>query len=404
MACFAAPTSDRFISPLLGYLDCQALTLGSSGYQALAAPGSSVSLMLGAMLAILIAIIGYRMLLGETPVLRDGVTIFVRIGVVLAFTSSWPAYRTVVYDVVLRAPADLAAEIGGSAQLPGTTGGLVGRLDQLDQTFRTLAIYGVGVPTRSQVEEAQGVAPPLFASFDSFALGAGRVAFLIGSVGAFALLRLGAGLLLALGPLFIAFLLFDATRGLFVGWLRALIGIALGSVAASLVLGVQLGVFEPWLAGLAAQRAAGQGIPNAATSVLAASLIFAFALFALIAVVARLASAWHLPLGRFGMAGGGAERDASSGRTSTGNDTIAQRATTDNRSRAAAVADHMAATIRREAQGPAGQRVITIAGDRGSADPAATASPSSSAVPLGRSFRRTKTRTSISAGARDRMA
>ena len=37
-----------------------------------------------------------------------------------------------------------------------------------------------------------------------------------------------AGLLLALGPLFAIFLLFEGTRGLFEGWVRGLAGAALG--------------------------------------------------------------------------------------------------------------------------------------------------------------------------------
>ena len=231
MVCAVSPAPDAFASGLLGYLDCQAVTLGAQGYQALAAPGSSVALLLTALLAIFIALIGYRMLFGETVTVRDGVLSAVKVGIVLAFATSWPAYRTVVFDVVLRAPADLAAEIGRPAGLPGATGGLATRMDGTDRAFRILAIYGVGVPTRQQVEQADGVAPTLFANCDMFALGAARVVFLVGSLGAFALLRLAAGLLLALGPLFITFLLFGGTRGLAEGWLRALVAATVCSAA-----------------------------------------------------------------------------------------------------------------------------------------------------------------------------
>ncbi|MEG8033550.1 type IV secretion system protein [Sphingomonas aurantiaca] len=159
VACAVSPAPDSFVSGLLGYLDCQAVTLGSQGFMALASPGSSVSLLLAALLTIFIAFIGYRMLFGETPGVREGVLSFVKIGVVLAFATSWPAYRTVVFDVVLRAPADLAGEIGRPAGLPGSTGGLAGQMDSVDRSFRILAIYGVGTPSREQVEQANGVAP-----------------------------------------------------------------------------------------------------------------------------------------------------------------------------------------------------------------------------------------------------
>ena len=70
-------------------------------------------------------------------------------------------------------------------------------------------------------------------------------------------MRLVAGLLLALGPFFIAFLLFDGTRGLFEGWLRVLGGAALGALGTAIVLGVELALLEPWLADLLACRLAG---------------------------------------------------------------------------------------------------------------------------------------------------
>ena len=68
--------------------------------------------------------------------------------------------------------------------------------------------------------------------------------------------------LLALGPFFIAFLLFDGTRGLFEGWLRVLAGTFLGAVGSAVVLGVELALLEPWLGQLLALRAVGQSIPG----------------------------------------------------------------------------------------------------------------------------------------------
>ena len=64
--CKAAHDVDRFAPGLIGYLDCQAQTIGAQGYSALAAPGSPVSLLLTALVTLFIAFIGYRMLLGQT--------------------------------------------------------------------------------------------------------------------------------------------------------------------------------------------------------------------------------------------------------------------------------------------------------------------------------------------------
>jgi len=58
--------------------------------------------------------------------------------------------------------------------------------------------------------------------------------------------------LLGLGPLFAAGLLFAGTRGLVLGWLRAMLAAMLAGAALPCVLVVELGVVEPLLAGLAA--------------------------------------------------------------------------------------------------------------------------------------------------------
>lgn len=387
---------------MLTFLDCQATTLGATGYQALSAPGSTVMLFITALLTILIALFGYRMLLGETPTLRDGVLTFVRIGIVLALATSWSAYRTVVYDVTLRAPAELAANIGGPAQIPGTTGGLGARLDNLDRAFRVLAIYGTGIPTREQVERSGGVAPPVIGNFDNFALGWARIAFLISGLGAFALIRLGAGLLLALGPLFLAFLLFDGTRGLFEGWLRGLIAMALGGVATALTLGIELALFEPWLSELVARRAGGEAIPNAPATLLAAAAIFFVVLFAMLAMVGRIAASLRLPRSLTVLSSSGTfDVPQSSPSLSIGNN---QQQLPEPPSRGRQIADQVAAAQRREEQALGGNRMITVHNSRGGDTPS-NERPITASSALGQSFRRrTRGRISASAASRDRMA
>jgi type IV secretion system protein VirB6 len=298
MACQYVPASERFASGLFAYLDCQAATLGAQGYGALATPGSPVSVLLLALLTIFIALTGYRMLLGDTPTLREGVLAFVKIGTVLALATSWPAYQVLIYDVALRAPGELAAGIGGASGLPGTTGDLAARLDAVDQGFRTLSIYGVGVPvTDPNVGGLSPVEPQLWAGFDTFALGASRIVFIAAAAASFGLARLAAGFLLALGPLFIAFLLFAGTRGLFEGWLRALIGAALGALVATIALSVELALLEPWLANLVVRRAGNEAITGVPATLLAATLVFAAMLAGILFVAARVGAGLRLPHG-----------------------------------------------------------------------------------------------------------
>lgn len=400
IVCPVLPQPDNFVSGMISFLDCQAINLGSDGFQALSAPGSSAATMLGAMLTIFVAIIGYRMLFGETPTVREGVLSFVKIGIVLAFATSWLAYRPVIFDVVLRAPADLASEIGRPSGLPGAAGGLPGRLDGVDRGFRTVAIYGIGVPTREQVETSGGVAPPLFSGFDAFALGGARVLFLVGSIGAFAVVRLGAGLLLALGPLFFAFLLFDGTRGLFEGWLRTLIGLALGSVAVAIVLGVELALLEPWLADLAVRRSLGIAVPGISAPVFAVALVFTLVLAALLRMMVRVAGAMRLP--RLSPQIGATITQLEPSMLDR-NYAVTERRTAAaaGRSRATIIADSIAATEAREAKGISGMGHVpaTFGASRATAGGVTAVASASS----GRSYRRRTTRrVSIGAGVRDR--
>lgn len=399
--CAISPAPDRFASELLGFLDCQAVNLGSQGFRALATPGSSASLLLTALLTIFIALAGYRLLFGETPSARDGVLGFLKIGIALAFATSWPAYRTVVFDVVLRAPAELAGEIGRPAGLPGSEGGLASRLDGIDRSLRVLAIYGAGTPTWEQVEQANGVAPPLFANFDAFALGAARVTFLVGSLGAFALLRMSAGLLLAVGPLLVGFLLFPMTRGLAGGWLRGLVAATLGSVAVAVALGIELALLEPWLADLATRRAAGVAIPGVPVTVLATTTIFAFAVASLLTLATRVAFGLSLTL----PSSMSHSADVSAAaperfRQSAMLPASSASAGAEPRSRATAIVESISAAQRREERmaGSSQERALTSAG--GSLRPA-DATPSRGASAAGGGSRRGARRVSSSAATRD---
>ncbi|HEY0596132.1 type IV secretion system protein [Sphingopyxis sp.] len=362
--CDAIPSPESFAPSILRFLDCQAQLIGAEGYQALAVPGSTASVLLTGMVTLLIALLGYRMLLGHTPTIREGVLTFVKIGLVLVLATSWPAYQTLIYDFILRGPAELASTIGGAANLPGSGGGLVGRIDGVDQALKVLAIDGVGpAPLGPDGRPLMpSVPPPPFLGFDSFALGFSRVIFLVSTVASFAIVRIAAAILLSLAPLFAVFLLFDGTRGLFEGWLKALIGTALGSLAIALTLGIELAFVEPWVATLLARRASDLDIVGAPAQLFAASIIFAIALGAVMWLTARVAISLRIPAWLSTLQTGwaaGAAQQVEQART-----TAAAYPPIESRSRAAAVADAIAINQRREttaAEGARGSRAAHMA-------------------------------------------
>ena len=151
MACPTFSPDGLFLSNLLSTIDCYAQSVGAGGYQALAAPGSGVALALTGAMTLFVALFGYRLLLGQAPTARDGIVALAKICVVLALATSWPAFRTLAYDVAFRGPAQLAAAIGGSAGLPGVEGGLVARLQGVDDMINELTVIGTGRPPQTDV-------------------------------------------------------------------------------------------------------------------------------------------------------------------------------------------------------------------------------------------------------------
>lgn len=291
-ACSVPTDSIGLIGSITQFVDCRAEMLTTGAWQAFAAPGSTLTLVLTGFLTIFVALIGYRLLLGEEPSVRTGTLAMVRIGMVFALATSWPVYSSLVYNFVTDGPSQMVRELGSPAALPGADGTLVRRLDLADGALVQLAIAGAG--SSAMAPRDVSVQPPPFAGFNAFALGGSRIIFLLTAVAGLAVVRIVAALLLVLGPFFIAFLLFDGTRSLFEGWVRVLAGAAIAAIGVSVVLGLQLALVEPWLAASLARRAAGEILPSLPTDLLVITLLFAIVMVALIGASVRLAGAFRL--------------------------------------------------------------------------------------------------------------
>ena len=423
-----ALSDDVFLSSMLLHLDCQAQAIGEGGYHALASAGSPAAMAMTGAFTILVALFGYRLLLGETPSMRDGAVTVVRIGMVLVLATSWSAFRTLAYDVTMRAPADLASRIGAPADLPGAGGELVDRLQTIDSELARLAVLGTGrpadldvliapsattSPTPSATQTLQS-APPVASSLldrprwdpqhDAALVGTARTVYLAGAIGAFGSVRLIAGVLLGLGPFFAIFLLFDATRGVFAGWVRGLGGAALGALATAIVLGVELALVEPWLSAVVSLREAGEPTPAVPAELMALSLGFAVTLAGTLIAVAKVAHGFRFPDGWRAVPVRLVERVVGSDRVGIGVPAAAQSPATPtlDRGRAARIAEAVVATQRREAGSPS-QATRLAEAVAANAATVKRGSPDNLIVaPLGRSFsRRTQRRHSAGAAGRD---
>ena len=288
--CAPFDATQGYAMALTRYVDCQAGLLGEGGYAALSASNSPIIMALGSLLTILIAFQGYRLLLGDQLQIRDGILLAAKIGLVLAFATQWSAYRSVVYNLAVEAPQEIVA------LLPGAGGGsgrsfparLQGSYQTIAELTRPTAVAAPIAPPAPEAGVAASTPPPpiTFSLAGNPLLAGAGILLLISGLAILLSVRLITGLLLALGPLFFACLLFDTTRGLFEGWVRVLLGAAIASVAAGLLLGIELSIIEPQLATLIGAMQAGT-LPVLAPGEILATIII-FGLASLVALAASM--------------------------------------------------------------------------------------------------------------------
>ena len=271
-ACPTTIASDALATDVLGAADCLITTQVQQGYTALLAPGGSFTTALTIALTIYVAIFGYRLMLGLSSLsLGELVPHFIKIGVVVALATSWPSYQALVFNALFHGPEQIADAIVRSAAGPGATSGDV--LVALQSVFERLIdvagdAWAQAAPTAAAVTPPAAVAPivpgalpvtpaPVVSQLP-FALGAPQfvaailwvaaLVMLAASVGVLLVVRIVLALLLLLGPVFIAFALFRATRGLAEGWLRVTVKFALVPLFALPLIAVLVAVLAPLVA------------------------------------------------------------------------------------------------------------------------------------------------------------
>lgn len=397
MNCPAVITGDQFIVRVLAHIDCQAQVLGSYGYQALGEPGSLASTIMLGLLTIFIALLGYRLLFGPTPGARDIVGDVITIGIVLTIAFSWPAFRTLIYDVALQAPAEIAASITAPSIGEGDTD-MARRLQRADNAMVRLNAIGMGRNTGAFIEGTeQGSSFEGSTQADESILGFARMSFVSGIIASLAFLRLAAGLLLALAPLAAGLLLFEQTRGLFSGWIRGLVLALIGSVGASVILSAQLGIIEPWLSDALRVRQSGYATPAAPIELFALNFAFAILQFVMIWFLAKIAftRGWiRLPTVR-------SDDNSQSKERST---IMGSPIPIEPRNRAERIADNVSSLVRREQSFDDRRTSMRVIEQGAAAGRSATMNDPSRSVQqprLGTAYRRTHSRGSRAASQRD---
>ncbi|GGE02927.1 hypothetical protein GCM10011529_06720 [Polymorphobacter glacialis] len=277
------PAVPGLAARLLADTDCQAFGLVERGYAALAAPGGPASAALSGLLVIAVAIFGYRLLLGR-GVLSDSIGLVVRIGIVLAIATSWATWQTLAYDTLARAPTRIAGELLIGAATIDPLLGVQAVLDRIEAA-------SVGFRTRA------GIASPLVGgpAASSMTLTVSAFVLTLSTVGLLVTARLVLAIMLAIAPLMAGFLLFDATRGMAEGWLRAMVAAALVPLFVLTLVTIETAILLPLVARLLAEQAAGVYAAASVTPIGLVALVFAAAMLAGAAAGSRIAGGIRLP-------------------------------------------------------------------------------------------------------------
>jgi type IV secretion system protein VirB6 len=376
MAAACAAPAAQLVAGLIGSVDCKVHGLAEAGYAALAASGSPVATLLTVLMTLYIAFIGYRLVLGRGGLRMGDITISVmKLGLVVALATNWALIETLAYDALFQAPV----EIGG--MLLGQLGSAhADPFAGLQSTFDALQTSAAAFASRAGARDSALQGGPAFAAF---AVNGGGMVMLLSTLGVVLACKVVLAVLLALTPLIAGLLLFETTKGLVEGWLKAMIALAVLPMIATLALALELAMLEPSLKALAAMRDAQQFAPldtGPAVTVLVLSLVFAAVL--VLAAIAVAVTAAGLRLPRPAPAASDPVQASTAGRYAT--------AEIEPRSRAAHIA---AAALALERRDNAPSATISLAGARrlalaASRSPSFEPSPIAGATPLGASYRR----------------
>lgn len=246
------PTSDGLVHGLVDTVDCHIRTLVHDSYRELVGPGTTFAAAFTALLTIYIALIGYQLLLGRGGLRLTALPVTaLKIGLIMAFVTSWAAYQTVIFSFLFDGPREILGALLGPMGGSGFGGDVY---DGVEAAYTTLsgaaAAYGAQASPAANI--LQG-GPMLGAGL----LWLSAIGVLLTTVGVILAAKIVLGFLLAIGPIFVALFLFDATRGLFDGWLRATLAFAVTPLAANVFGAAMLIMLAPFLTALSENAAHG---------------------------------------------------------------------------------------------------------------------------------------------------
>jgi type IV secretion system protein VirB6 len=278
----AAQEVGNGVAAALRAVDCVAGETTAAAFGRLFAPGGALLTVLTILLTLYVAFFAINLLLGRASLgVRSLTPRMMTLGLVLTFVTSWIAYSSVVWNLAIGGPDQIATIITGSE---GSATQVFAQ--KIDVVFQALQQASPG-----QAAGAQG-ANDISAFSPEGMMWLGAMLLLLGTVGILVTARIALAVLVAIGPVFVVMALFSGTRGLFAGWLKGLVMLALVPLFAVLGGSVMLELAVPVLAALV--RTPGQVDPQPAMAFFLIGAVHMALMIMVLKVTATMVSGWRV--------------------------------------------------------------------------------------------------------------
>ena len=295
-------------------VDCTMQSTVQSAYSNLLGSGGAFGAGLTIALTLYVAFLGYRLIFGRSALsMGDLAPRMVMIGALLALTSSWATYQTLVYDTLTDGPQEIASLIS-----PGTNKATItARIDMLSGKMVDLADAWTEFDARPEVPTETPTAQPATPALATPALPTGvtsligpkdslgpnmllisAVVLVLASAGVLVVAKIILGLLLMMGPIFAVFALFQATRGLTLGWGKAAGLMAIVPLMTMLTAAGATALIEPILADMFVSAGNGIFSMRQALTILVIVIIMAAVAVQLFRIGRTIVSGWTIPFGK----------------------------------------------------------------------------------------------------------
>jgi type IV secretion system protein VirB6 len=268
------------IAASLQGVDCAASGMAAAAFNRLFGTEGSLVPALTILLTLYVALFAFALITGRSRVGVSSLTPrIVTLGLVLTFATSWIAYQSVVWNLATGAPNQIAGILTGT---PGNATMVFAQ--KIDVVFQALI-------------QASGEGTPDSAFSPPGLMWLGGTLFLLATVGLLATTRIALAILLAIGPVFVVFALFPGTRGLFVGWLKGVVMLAIAPLFAVIGGSLMLELSVPVLSALVAVP--GQIDAQAAMAFFMIAAVHTALMVLVLKVAGTMVAGWSV----FGLAG-----------------------------------------------------------------------------------------------------